>query len=168
MDKRIDEAALKPLPASAIQDAFEETFGVFTTLVKEHAEISALMRHVSKTANAKTRAQLYPGIRQRLLEHERGELAEVYPALSQYAQTEHIAAHHRESVGELESAIHALNRLDFAAPSWGPAFERLVRLVQHHRMLEEDDYFPRAQQVIGADEADALDRRYGAAKTGRA
>lgn len=43
-------------------------------------------------------------------------------------------------------------------------FDRLVEQVARHTREEESDYFPAAQRVFGANEAERLERRYEATK----
>ncbi|HEX3775686.1 MAG TPA: hemerythrin domain-containing protein [Polyangiaceae bacterium] len=150
--------------AKAVKAGFNGLRGVFLHLAEEHGEVGALMKHVSKSADPKVRAELYPKIRSELLSHERGELSEVYPALSQHLATRDIAAAHNIEAQQLELAIKGVDSHDFASPQWGPAFEQLFQLVQQHVAEEENDFFPKAQAVLGEGEAKAMLDRYEAAK----
>jgi hypothetical protein len=84
--------------------------------------------------------------------------------LSNYLDTRDLAAAHNIEAQQLEEAIHAVDSLDFGNPGWGPAFERLFAMVQQHVAEEENDFFPRAQAVLGEGESKALLDRYETAK----
>ena len=150
--------------AKAVKAGFNGLRGVFLHLAEEHGEVGALMKRVSKSADAQVRREHYPQIRAELLSHERGELAEVYSMLSKYLDTRALAAAHNAEAQQLEEAIAAVDALDFASPGWGPAFERVFAMVQQHVAEEENDFFPKAQAVLGEGESKALLERYEAAK----
>jgi hemerythrin superfamily protein len=150
--------------AKAVKAGFNGLRGVFLHLAEEHGEVGALMKRVSKSSDPKERGELYPQIRSELLSHERGELAEVYPKLSEHVATRNIAAAHNVEAQQLEQAIHQVDQLDFASPEWGPAFEHLFQMVQQHVAEEENDFFPKAQAVLGEGESKAMLDRYETAK----
>jgi len=149
---------------NAVKAGFNGLRGVFLHLAEEHGEVAALMKRVSKSADPEERAKLYPQIRTELLSHERGELAEVYPMLSEHVATRDIAAAHNVEAQQLEQAIRAVDQWAFADPEWGPAFEHLFQLVQQHVAEEENDFFPKAQAILGEGEAKAMLDRYEIAK----
>jgi hypothetical protein len=60
----------------------------------------------------------------------------------------HSVAEHKE----LDDLIQGLNDMDFGAPGWMARFSTLKERYQHHIEEEEDDVFPIAREVIGADE----------------
>jgi len=150
--------------AKDIKATFKGLTGVFKHLMEEHGKVGALLKRVNSSSEESVRAELYPTIRKELLAHEKGEVMAVYPALAQFAETRHIAAQHAREAKELQSAIAAVDALAFSDASWGPTFERLVMLVETHVEQEEDEFFPKAQEVIGEDEAKALLPRFEQAK----
>ena len=150
--------------AKAVKAGFNGLRGVFLHLAEEHGEVGSLMKRVSKSSDARVRREHYPQIRAELLAHERGELAEVYSLLSKYLDTRALAAAHHVEAQQLEAAIEAVDALDFESPAWGPAFERVFAMVEQHVAEEENDFFPRAQAVLGEGESVALLARYEAAK----
>jgi hypothetical protein len=150
--------------AKAMKAGFNGLRGVFLHLAEEHGEVGELMRRASRTTNPEERRTLYPQIRRELLSHERGELAEVYSTLSKLDATRMLAAAHNAEAQQLENAIAAVDASSFSSPEWGPAFERLVNLVQQHVREEENDFFPLAQAALGEAETKALLDRYEAAK----
>ncbi len=150
--------------AKAVKATAKGLTGVFRHLMQEHGEVSALMKRVSMSSDAQVRREHYPKIREELISHERAEVRVVYSELGALQQTRDVAAKHNREAKELESAIADLDAIDPANSEWGPAFEQLVQLVTAHVTEEESDFFPKAQDVIGEDEAKALLGRYETAK----
>src|ERR1700712_5469995 len=97
--------------AHAVKAGFNGLRGVFLRLAEEHGRVGALMKRVSKSADAQVRREHYPQIRAELLSHERGELAEVYSLLGNYLDTRDLAAAHNAEAGQLEAAIAAVDSL---------------------------------------------------------
>jgi len=150
--------------AHAIKAGFNGLRGVFLHLAEEHGEVSALIKRVAKSSEESVRREHYPRIRSELLSHERAELTEVYTELSKYPETRGVALAHNQEAEQLEEVIARLDALDYASPDWSLAFERLVSLVQNHVREEEEEFFPRAQQVLSEDESKSLLARYEAAR----
>lgn len=150
--------------AKAMKAGFEGLRGVFLHLAEEHGEVGALLKRVSKSDDAAIRRDHWSKIRSELLSHEQAEMAEVYPLLTSNEATREIVALHSQEAGQLKEAIAAVDALDYASPAWGPAFERLITLVQQHVAEEENEFFPRAQEVISEDQSKAVLERYEAAK----
>jgi len=167
MPNSVDSAASKVMGAvKDVKATFKGITGVFKHLMEEHGKVGALLKRVKASSEEDVRAELYPTIRRELLAHERGELVAVYPVLAQYAETAGIAAEHQREADELKAAIAAVDALSFNDSNWATTFERLATLVEEHVDEEESEFFPKAQEVIGADEAKALLPRFEAAKHG--
>jgi hemerythrin superfamily protein len=149
-----------------IKATFKGLTGVFKHLMEEHGKVGALLKRLKGSSDESLRAELYPTIRRELLAHEKGEVTAVYPVLAQYAETSGIAAEHQREADDLKAAIAAVDALSFGDSSWATTFERLATLVEQHVDEEESEFFPKAQEVIGEDQAKALLPRFEAAKRG--
>src|SRR4051812_27375543 len=148
----------------AVKAGFEGLRGVFLHLAEEHGEVGALMTRVTKNDDPEVRREHWSKIRIELLSHEQGEMAEVYPLLTTNDATREIVALHSQEAGQLKDAIAAVDALDFSSPAWATAFERLFTLVQQHVAEEENEFFPRAQEVISEAQSKEVLERYEAAK----
>ena len=167
MPSSVDSTASKVMGAvKNVKATFKGLTGVFKHLMEEHGKVGALLRRLKGSSDEDLRAELYPTIRRELLAHERGEMIAVYPVLAQFTETAGIAAEHEREAAELEAAIAAVDALSFDAPNWSASFERLATLVEEHVDQEESEFFPKAQAVLGEDEAKALLPRFEAAKHG--
>jgi hypothetical protein len=166
MPNTIEQLSVKAVgTVKAVKAGFNGLRGVFLHLAEEHGEVSAMMKHVSKSNDEQVRREHYAKIRAELLSHERAELAEVYPSLARYETTREIAELHAREATQLESAIRAVDALDPASAAWGLAFERLLALVEEHVDHEEKHFFPKAQAAIGEQAAEALRTPYENAKS---
>jgi hemerythrin superfamily protein len=165
MPNTVENVASKAMGAvKDVKATFKGLTGVFKHLMEEHGKVGALIKRVSGSSDETERAELYPTIRRELLAHEKGEVTAVYPVLARFPETKGIAAQHDTEAKELQRAIAAVDALSFDDASWGPAFERLAKLVDAHVEEEESEFFPKAQDVIGENEAKALLTRFEAAK----
>ncbi|HKO50370.1 MAG TPA: hemerythrin domain-containing protein [Polyangiaceae bacterium] len=166
MPNSIEQLSVKAAgTVKAVKAGFNGLRGVFLHLAEEHGEVGAMMKLVSKSKDAQFRREHYSKIRIELLSHERAELAEVYPPLRQQDGTLELAVLHEQEATQIESAVGAVDALDPTTEAWGLAFARLFALVQQHVEEEERDFFPAAQAAIGEPAAEALLKRYEAAKT---
>ncbi len=59
-----------------------------------------------------------------------------------------VAEHH-----ELDEIIQELNEMDMSSPGWLTRFKTLKDRYEHHIEEEEEDIFPVAKEVIGADKS---------------
>jgi hemerythrin superfamily protein len=163
MPTRTDSAIAKTKAAAhAVKAKLDGLHGVFATLAKQHAEVSALMKRVEDDADK--REELWPKIRMDLLSHERGELRVVYPELRMNAATRSLADEHEEEAKELEGLIHELDGTAIDSNMWGSRFATLAETVRQHAELEEKEIFPQAQQVIGKMRTKAMNDEFLAAK----
>jgi hemerythrin superfamily protein len=166
MPNPLQEIASKTMGAvKATQATFEGLTGVFRHLAREHGEVAVMIKRLKGNSDLEARRDLYPEIRRQLLSHEKAELSEVYPSLSAFEETRHIAAEHAADAGRLEAAIKTLDDMAYEDVTWPAAFDRLATLVEQHVTEEEDVYFPIAQNVLGEEQAKILQSRFEATKS---
>ncbi len=165
MPNSVDKIASGVMGAAKdLKAGFKGLTGVFMHLMEEHGKVGALIKRVGLSSDEGVRAKLFPTIRRQLLAHEKGEMKVVYPALAEFPETAAIAAEHANHATEIEAAIAELDSLPFGAAGWPSAFERLEMLVKEHVKHEENDYFPRAQKLLGEDRAKRMQQEFEAAK----
>ncbi len=165
MSNPIEDIAAKAMgTVKAVSAGFKGLRGVFLHLAEEHGEVGALMKRLSKSSDAQVRREHFPHIRAELLSHEKGELAEVYSLLANYEQMREVVVKHNDEAHTLEKAIAEVDAQDYSSEEWGLSFNRLFSLVQSHVEEEENDFFPRAQQVVDEAESKQILERYEAAK----
>jgi hypothetical protein len=145
--------------AKVAKGAIEGLSGIFTTLMEEHGQVSALMAHLKGNPDLGERRALWPKIRAELLAHEMGELLVLYPVYRMHPEIRHIAEAHEREASLLQPLIAQVDALDFADPRWSERFSALVHLVHNHVRDEEVDFFREGNRVFGSQNK-ALDVQY--------
>lgn len=136
--------------------------GVFAYLAEQHGEVLALMQRARMSAAKFT--ELWPTIRVQLIAHEKAEAREIFSILRARDHTRTFADHHETQVAELEHLIGRVDELSVGTPEHTAMFDRLRESFAQHAHEEEHDIFPRAQKVIGRDQAEALEPAFRRAK----
>lgn len=156
MANRIDEATAKTKDAAKpVKARGDGLTGIFATLAKQHTEAGSLMGHIQH--DGAKRSELWPKIRTALLTHERSEMRVLYPELRMHDQLRARANSHDAEAQELERMIHDLDQVAIASEMWGNLFERLADTIARHAQEEENDIFPKAQDILGKERAKDLD-----------
>jgi hypothetical protein len=162
---RTEKAASEILGTmKAAKATIEGATGVFKELMREHGEVTALLLRVKGSSDIEVRRELFPKIREELISHEKGELAEVYPAFKQHEDLAGYAEMHQREAGALERRIQLLSAMAYDDAGWSTAFEDLVNAVSHHVKEEESDFFPVASRTLGKEVTEGLTSRYLAKK----
>jgi hemerythrin superfamily protein len=150
--------------AGAIAARVKGLNGVFTKLAEQHREASLMLKRLATVDDVSKRQDLWSTVRRELLSHERAELATVYPVLQQHAAARDIALRHAQEADTLEAAIGEIDIVGYDAPTFKPLVEHLITLLMHHVEEEENEFFPRAQEVLGKERVEELEAPFLAAK----
>ena len=157
----IEKVAAKVAGKTAnVQARFKGLTGVFAKLAEQHHEAGALLSSAADTDDYTKRSDLWRVIRKELMSHEQAELQEIYPVIEGYAQARDIAIRHAGHASELETLIQHLDAIAVQSDEWKPALDRLIAKVKEHVEKEEDDFFPRAQEILGEDRIKKLEDPY--------
>lgn len=160
-EKLTSKAAGKAKGAAA---ALKGLTGVFNLLAQQHAEASALLTRARASTDPEKRRDLWSKIRAELLSHEKGERQVVYPELRRFPETQLIADEHDREAGELEMKIHQVDGADPASDAWAVKLDELIAFLQQHVDEEENEFFPKAIDVLGDEAARDLTPRFMSAK----
>jgi hypothetical protein len=137
--------------------------GVFYRLAEQHQEAAMLLARAEAATEPAKRKDIWRTLRKELLAHEKGELLVVYPALDESAGND-IVHRHNEEARLLEATIKEVDAAGYDAPQWPDLLQRLTTLVKQHVDEEENEFFPRALEILGKDKADELEARFMAAR----
>jgi hemerythrin superfamily protein len=132
--------------------------GVFKTLASQHGEAGALLKRVKADENK--RVELWPTIRAALRSHEQGELREVYPVLRQYTELRAFADRHEIEASHLSQTIDQMDAVGPKSPQFATLLDKLIGLVDAHVAEEEEQIFPKSQEVIGDARAEELEPKF--------
>jgi hemerythrin superfamily protein len=138
--------------------------GVFATLADQHRRLLELVRDAGTIDAAAQRRERWAEARRRVLSHERAESQVVYAALRGNEAAGPLLRQHAGQVTELERAIAALDATDGASDHWIGRLRDVLAVLDDHVRDEEQDFFPRAQRLLGEDAARALDEPFDAAQ----
>jgi hemerythrin superfamily protein len=136
--------------------------GIYATLSKEHGEVSSLMSELAGTDADETgrRRDLFAKVKTELVAHSKSEDAVLYSALASHPKLRDKIEHSRLEHAEVDQLLDELDDMDIEHQSWMNKFEKLQRSVEHHVHEEENELFPRAREILSADEARSLDDAY--------
>jgi hemerythrin superfamily protein len=137
---------------------------IYSTLAKEHGEVSALLNKAIKAKSAVKRTELLNEIRLELLSHSYAEEETLYAALSRFDEMQQKAKHQRGEHQEIERLLKDA----FAAPPESAeqteALEDLQTTIEHHVKEEEDQLFAQAKDLLSREEEKQLDENFAELK----
>lgn len=121
-------------------------------LLKNEHETAKRMFGQILAASAAQRAELWAKLEPELKVHEQIEEAALYgPVAQEIGSTDEALnewpEQHHEEVVEAEALIKEIDGLDSATDEWLEKVEELQEALEHHIDEEEDDIWPRIQQV---------------------
>lgn len=165
MPNLIEQASAKLAgKVGGVQASFDGLKGVFRKLVEEHKEVAVLLKRARASHDPEKRADLWAKLRAELVSHERAEINHVYHEFLPTGDGVDLGEAHEVEADELEVLVAELDALAFDADEWQPAMDRLQQTVLRHAAREEEHYFPRLQEAIGAVRATELEELYIRAK----
>jgi len=138
--------------------------GVFEVLAEQHRHALELLRRAGSTANPVKRRQHWAEARRRLISHERAEEQVVYSMLEHHDDAQTLLDQHGDQAVELELAIAELDSLDIDSEDWIGRLRDVMAMVDDHVRDEENDFFPRAQRLLGENLARELEDPYANAQ----
>lgn len=134
--------------------------GVFETLSEQHRQALELLRAAGSPQPIPKRQENWAAARRWLLSHERAEKETVFSALEGYPAASALQKSHEQQAIELESAIHQLETTPFESDTWIERLRDIMALLDDHLRDEENDFFQRAQQLLGENTARELDEQF--------
>jgi len=139
-------------------------------LKDDHKKVRALLTELAATTSrgVKTRAQLLETIGRELRAHTKIEEEIFYPAFKAAAEKSNDETMYFEAKEEHRAAgelvLPDLEQTDPGSDCFGGRAKVLKELIEHHAGEEEKEMFPRARQLLSADELKALGARMEARK----
>lgn len=138
--------------------------GVFRRLTEEHKEVAILLQRAGMSRDPNERAEVWGKVRQDLRAHEQAELQIVYSELELHPALSEIVRRHEAEAEQLQVLIANVDAASFSSAQWEGSLNQLEQAVLQHAEIEEEEFFPRAQQVIGEERAQQLEYKYLQAK----
>ncbi len=134
--------------------------GIYSTLAKEHGEVSSLLKKALAAKSVERRAELLNEIRIEVLSHAYAEQETLYDALDRFEETQRKAGYSRGEHQEIESALRKALAAPAGTPEQVSAIEDLQGTIEHHVDEEENDLFVRAEKLLSKEEEKVLLERF--------
>jgi hypothetical protein len=138
--------------------------GVFSQLVSEQREASALLQKLFAVQGDDERADLWLEVRAALMTHEHAKLQEVYSVIQSYPPLRHFVEEYHHFARTLEDLVGKLDTLPFGVEAWKLTLQHFAATIEVNMAKEGAVVFPNAQQVLGLDKCFELRDRYMNAK----
>jgi hemerythrin superfamily protein len=134
---------------------------IFHHLANEHAQVSTMMKSIAQSSEGSTaREDVFDEMCPALLAHAHAEEKEFYPVLRRFSELDQLVSRSLQEHKQIESYLEQLEAGDKNTKSWLELFERLVRAVEAHVDLEENQLFPKANELLSAEQAKQVYERY--------
>ncbi len=132
----------------------------FGYLEADHKKIANLLDQLEDTTeNAiKTRAELFPQLKQGLDAHALVEEKVLYPALEEIRKTHDITMEAFEEHHVVKILLKELDAGDQQSEEWIAKLKVLKENVEHHVMEEENDMFKKARSALNQEQQNDLAR----------
>jgi hypothetical protein len=138
--------------------------GIYSTLAKEHGEVSSLLNKALQEKSAQRRAELLDEIRIELLSHTYAEEETLYDSLERFGEVQQETGHSRREHQGIEQALRAVFAAAPDSPEQLSAIGDLRSAIEHHVEEEENDLFVRAEALLSRTDAQRLDERFAELK----
>ena len=134
--------------------------GVFETLSEQHRQALDLLRSAGTPQPASKRHERWEAARRWLLSHERAEMETVFSALEGYPAADKLLKAHTQQAIEMESAINQLESTPVESDAWIERLRDVMALLDDHLRDEENEFFQRAQELLGENTARELEEPF--------
>ncbi|HKY46240.1 MAG TPA: hemerythrin domain-containing protein [Pyrinomonadaceae bacterium] len=136
----------------------------FKLLQADHRNVAALFEELEQ-ASGKTKISVFNEIKTELELHAHIEEAVFYPALEGPRETADLTAEAYEEHAEVKKLLRELSRTKSPNEEWEAQVKVLQENVEHHVEEEENELFPKAEQVLSEEELEDLGERLQAEKS---
>jgi iron-sulfur cluster repair protein YtfE (RIC family) len=132
-----------------------------TLLKRDHAEVKKMLSDLEDTTERaeKTRTEGLATLKHELEIHEAIEEEIFYPALKEHAKTKDLALEGYEEHHVVDTIMGELEGVEPSDETWMAKFSVMKENLEHHITEEEDEMFPKVEQVFEDEELQALGTR---------
>jgi hemerythrin-like domain-containing protein len=138
-----------------------EALDALKLLKDDHDKVKKLLEEGESTTEraVKTREELFAKIESELKVHEAIEEEVLYPALKEHAATKEIVLEAYEEHHVVDTIMGELEGVEPSDETWMAKFSVMKENLEHHITEEEDEMFPKVEQVFEDEELQALGTR---------
>lgn len=127
----------------------------FSLLKADHENVAALFEQL-ESASGRQKLEIFNQIRTELELHAHIEEKVFYPALEEPAETHELTLEAYEEHDVVKKLLRELSRARTPNEEWEAKAKVLQENVEHHVEEEENELFPKANQVLGEEEIEEL------------
>ena len=132
-----------------------------TLLKRDHTEVKKMLSDLEETTERaeKTRTEGLATLKHELEIHEAIEEEIFYPALKEHPKTKDLALEGYEEHHVVDTIMGELEDVDPSDETWLAKFSVMKENLEHHITEEEDEMFPKVEQVFEDEELQELGAR---------
>jgi len=126
-------------------------------LKKDHRKVDDLFTQIE--SDGADRKEIFGQIYNELTLHSQAEETFFYPELELSSETSGDVQHSYKEHQQVKDMLEDLASSDPNAAVWMTRLNELKESVQHHVQEEEDELFPKSEQVLGQQKLDEIGRK---------
>jgi len=127
---------------------------IIDLLKKDHEEVKSLLNETIKNRDTSK----YPMIQKALRIHMEGEETLLYPKTRDQATDLTLEAYEEHDLVKKE--LRDIDNLNINDEHWMPKIKVVKDLIEHHVEEEEEEYFPKSEEILGSGQLDQLGQKY--------
>lgn len=127
---------------------------ILSLLKKDHEKVKNLLNETIKNKDTSK----YPQIQKELRIHLEGEEYLLYPKTKDQATDLTLEAYEEHNL--VKDKLRELDNLNIEDEHWMPKIKVVKDLIEHHVEEEEEEYFPKSEELLGSAELNQLGQKY--------
>ncbi|HMF58655.1 MAG TPA: hemerythrin domain-containing protein [Pyrinomonadaceae bacterium] len=133
-------------------------------LKQDHKEAMGLIEQLESAGSAGASTEAFAKLKAALTLHTKLEESLLYPALENFDETRDQI---RESYKEHKEVDELLVELSTPSDEWQDTLSELKDDIEHHVDEEENEMFPKAEELLGRERLEEMGRQMEEAKRGK-
>ncbi len=129
----------------------ERDMDALNLLKKDHSKVNSLFSEFEEANDIREKQDLFAQICEELITHSEAEEEILYPALAENQDSEDLVEESYSEHSDVKELLDDLSEIGVDSPEFGMKFQELKNMVQHHVHEEENELFPKANQILGQD-----------------
>jgi hemerythrin superfamily protein len=144
------------------------TSDIYTKLKNDHESVAHVLQRLLEmktgTTNTVPRQTLFSELKHSLIQHSEAENEVFYAPLRKHSETRDLIRDGQEEHQRIETLLNELDRLEKDDAQWGAQLHTLKGIIEHHVHEEEEKVFPKARNILTAQQARELGQQFAQAK----
>lgn len=136
----------------------------FELLLRDHRKVSELFEQIENSSDPAVQETMFSQLKQELIVHTEIEEKYFYPFLIKFLETEELTVDSIEDHQEIKDLLSELDEISPNDDDWENTIRDLIDAIEHHVKLEENELFPKAQNLLNDETLIRLTEELQAAK----